>query len=113
MQLREKSEAMAGGGLADDMTVVVFGSWARDELTDGSDDDWAVLVGREFADYDRDVVDAMALAQKHLGADDKKPGSQHVFGVPFDVHGLVDHIGLDDDTNRNLTRRMLLLLESR
>src|SRR5262249_55408953 len=27
--------------------------------------------------------------------------------------GLVDRVGLDDDTNRNLTRRMLLLLESR
>ncbi len=112
-QLREKSEALADGGLASDMTVVVFGSWARDELTDHSDDDWAVLVGREFADYDRDVVHAMALAQQHLGADEKKPGSQQVFGVPFDVDGLVDHVGLDDDTNRNLTRRMLLLLESR
>lgn len=112
-QLRERSEAFASGGLARDMTVVVFGSWARNELTDGSDDDWAVLVGREFADYDRDVVHAMALAQQHLGADEKEPGSQQVFGVPFDIDGLVDHIGLDDDTNRNLTRRMLLLLESR
>src|SRR5262249_49463149 len=40
-------------------------------------------------------------------------GSQQVFGVPFDNHTLVHNIGLDEDTNRNLTRRMLLLLESR
>ena len=95
------------------MSIVVFGSWARDELTEGSDDDWAVLVAQEFSDYDRDVVEAMALAQKHLGADDRKPGSQAVFGVPFDVTGLVENVGLDADSNRNLTRRMLLLLESR
>jgi hypothetical protein len=112
-QLREKSEALTGGGLAADMTVVIFGSWARNELTGGSDNDWAVLVGREFADDDPDVAHAVALAQRYLDADDKKPGSQQVFGVPFDVHGLVDRIGLDDDTNRNFTRRMLLLLESR
>jgi hypothetical protein len=59
-----------------------------------------------------DVAHAVAPAQQYVDADDKKPGSQQVFGVPFDVHGLIDHIGLDDDTNRNLTRR-LLLLESR
>jgi hypothetical protein len=113
LQVAEKAGKLSEGDLADDLSIVVFGSWARRELTEGSDDDWAVLVAREFPDYDTDVVHAMALAQKHLGADDRKPGSQAVFGVPFDVNGLVENIGLDADSNRNLTRRMLLLLESR
>ena len=30
-----------------------------------------------------------------LGADSKKPGTQEVFGVPFDVDGLVENIGLE------------------
>jgi hypothetical protein len=52
------------------------------------------------------------IAQRHLGAEDRAPGSQGIFGVPFDVVSLVENIGLDADTNTNLTRRMLLLLES-
>lgn len=98
---------------APDMSIVVFGSWAREELTESSDDDWAVLVSRPFADDDGDVAHAMAKAQQHLGAEDKAPGAQAVFGVPFHIQGLIEHIGLDADSNRNLTRRMLLLLESR
>src|SRR5439155_17316696 len=41
-----------------------------------------------------------------------KPGSQDIFGLAFRFDDLVTKIGLDDDTNTNLTRRMLLLLES-
>ncbi len=112
-ELNSKSAALAESKLADEVSIVVFGSWARGELTEGSDHDWAVLVNRPFADYDADVVRAVALAQEHLGGGERKPGSQAVFGVPFDIEGLVDYVGLDADSNRNLTRRMLLLLESR
>lgn len=112
-EIAAKTAAFPRSELPDGMSIVVFGSWARAELTEDSDNDWAVLVARPFADYDTDVVRAMAIAREHLGGDDKKPGSQAVFGVPFDINGLVDNIGLDADTNRNLTRRMLLLLESR
>jgi predicted nucleotidyltransferase len=112
-ELERKSTALDAYELSADMSIVLFGSCARDELTEGSDDDWALLVAREFEPYDPDVVQAMALAQAHLGEEGKKPGSQAVFGVPFGIGGIVGHVGLDADTNRNLTRRMLLLLESR
>ena len=112
-EVKTKAAALSGAQVSDDLSIVLFGSWARDELTEGSDDDWAILVGRNFSAYDPDVVQAMALAQMHLGEEGKKPGLQDVFGVPFSIDGLVDNIGLDADTNRNLTRRMLLLLESR
>jgi hypothetical protein len=111
--LGERRAALAGLDLPAETSIVVFGSCARDEMTEGSDDDWAVLVDREFHAYDPAVVSAVALAQAHFADEGKRPGSQEVFGVPFDIRGLVDNIGLDDDTNRNLTRRMLLLLESR
>jgi len=47
-----------------------------------------------------------------LGAEDRKPGTQAVFGASASAHVLASRIGLDEDTNRSLTRRMLLLLES-
>jgi hypothetical protein len=112
-EIEAKRTALLPGDLAEDMSIVVFGSWAREELTEGSDDDWAVLVARDFATYEPAVVQAVALAQAHLGQEGKKPGAQDVFGVPFDANSLVENIGLDADTNRNFTRRMLLLLESR
>jgi hypothetical protein len=97
----------------DGVGTCVFGSWARGELTDGSDDDWAVLVADAFKKYDRRVVLEYVAASEHLGRDDHQPGDQDLFGVPFAVEELVQNIGLDPDSNTNLTRRMLLLLESR
>lgn len=112
-RVAELRSALSGEDLAEGLSVCVFGSWARDELTPNSDDDWAILASEPFALYDTDVVSAMAMAQRHLGADEQAPGTQGIFGVPFDLVNLVHHVGLDADTNTNLSRRMLLLLESR
>jgi predicted nucleotidyltransferase len=112
-RVRELKDALSESELASGMSVCVFGSWAREELTPESDDDWAVLVAEPFSTYNPDVVSAMAIAQRRLGADEQAPGTQGIFGVPFDLEGLVKNIGLDGDSNTNLTRRMLLLLESR
>lgn len=70
-------------------------------------------MARPFAAYDRDVCLEVVAATETLGVDDRQPGSQDIFGLPFDVTELAQKIGLDADTNTNLTRRMLLLLESR
>lgn len=98
--------------MGEGLSICLFGSWAREELTPGSDDDWAVVTEEQFSTYDSKVVSLVAIAQHHLGADDRAPGSQGIFGVPFDLANLVENVGLDADTNTNLTRRMLLLLES-
>ena len=45
-------------------------------------------------------------------AEDRKPGTQEIFGAAASAGVLARRIGLDEDTNRSLTRRMLLLLES-
>ena len=112
-RVRERMAHLSRHGVVADVATCVFGSWARGELTDGSDDDWAVLVARPFAAYDRDVCLEVVAATETLGVEDRQPGSQDVFGLPFDVTELAQNIGLDADTNTNLTRRMLLLLESR
>lgn len=95
----------------DDVSVVMFGSWARRELTDGSDNDWAILTpeGRE---HDDDVQQLSLHCRSRFNDDGKAPGAQDMFGIPFSWNPLAQYVGLDDDTNTNLTRRMLMLLES-
>jgi predicted nucleotidyltransferase len=101
--------ALAGLEIDPAAAVVLFGSWGRGELTRRSDDDWALLVeGSERVAVPPDL-DQLAQA---LGADARRPGRTGVFGGRIfsdDLHG---RIGLDADSNANLTRRMLLMLES-
>jgi hypothetical protein len=95
-----------------DASVVVFGSWGRGELTEGSDEDWAILVDGAAPEGRVDIEDLDQAVRVVLGAGERKPGTQDVFGCAFGCDKLVEQIGLDKDTNRLLTRRMLLLLES-
>lgn len=89
-----------------DVAVVLTGSWGRAEVTSGSDHDFMMLVagGRRK----RVKPDLLALQCVF----DRPPGSQGVFGVPVFSDEIVQNIGLEDDSNSNLTRRMLLMLES-
>lgn len=63
-QLADEQLQLASAELAavapNDVSVVMFGSWARRELTAGSDNDWAILTpeGRE----NDDDVKQLALA---------------------------------------------------
>ena len=95
--------------LPDDAAVVMFGSWGRRELTAHSDDDWLLLVDGPR----RDGLDgAVGAVRGVLGAQRAAPGLQGTFGLAGFGRDLVEHIGLADDDNRNLTQRMLLMLES-
>lgn len=112
-EVSKRARALEGVGRADRLAVVLFGSWGRDELTPGSDDDWALLADGPADPDDPVVAEALAETGRVLGAAAREPGTQQQFGVAFSGAELVDNIGLDADTNANLTRRMLLLLESR
>lgn len=59
-----------------------------------------------------DIAELDAVVRGVLGAAQRKPGTQDMFGCSFGCDELVAQIGLDKDTNTLLTRRMLLLLES-
>ncbi len=106
-----KSENSQGRILDADCSLVLFGSFARYEMLDGSDYDWAVLVDGVVNTAHSDQARAIALALKK--AELLAPGTTGIFGGPVFSHDLVHYIGGSDDSNENLTRRMLMLLESR
>ena len=101
--------AMAGGLAIDgDASVVLMGSWGRGEVTSGSDDDYMVLVDGPWRP-DHEVDPQIDEVAKILDID---PGREGLFGeIVFSDH-LEKRIGLQEDDNNNLSRRMLLLLES-
>ncbi|HYZ83198.1 MAG TPA: nucleotidyltransferase domain-containing protein [Bryobacteraceae bacterium] len=93
-----------------DTVIVVSGSLARKEFTSGSDIDWTLLVdgSADPQHYDltakiNEIVDAIA---------GKPTGAEGTFSAMVFSHDLIHDIGGEDDTNRNTTRRLLLLLES-
>lgn len=92
-----------------DTCVALFGSWGRHELTEASDDDWAILVNGPEGEGFRPTPGQVEVA---IGEKERKPGTQGIFGATVFCDNLVERIGLDGDDNKNLTRRMLLLLES-
>src|SRR5688500_7976127 len=90
-------------------SVVLFGSWGRGAPTRRSDDDWARLVGGPGRARGAPEPAALAAA---LGDGTREPGRSGVFGGRIFCDDLLSRIGLDADSNANLTRRMLLMLES-
>ncbi|MEA2405241.1 MAG: hypothetical protein QOE08_1888 [Thermoleophilaceae bacterium] len=102
------------GALADvphdpDAAVVLMGSWGRAELTGGSDDDYMLLVDGPERDAVRPAPADLAGV---LGSESREPGPEGVFGDVVFAQDLQERIGLAHDSNANMTRRLLLLLES-
>jgi hypothetical protein len=106
-KLRAKLEP--AGLIPADTSLVVFGSLARGEVTEGSDLDWTLLVDGQV-DVQHAVI-ARRIADVVTG-ERKPPGPTGVFGGLTFSHDIVHFIGGDDDSNTNTTRRILLLLES-
>src|SRR4051794_818962 len=102
--IAQRRAALEAVPLEDGAAVVLFGSWGRGELTARSDDDWAVLT-----DGSARAPDLHAVAAALGGT---APGRSGVFGDHISCDDLLSRIGLDQDSNTNLTRRMLLMLES-
>jgi predicted nucleotidyltransferase len=100
--LREQLGSLPRDG---DASVVMLGSWGRRELTSQSDADFLVLVAGAEREDVRPRDDQL---RSLLGT----PGATGVFGATAFCDNLVSRIGLDQDDNSNLTRRMLLMLES-
>lgn len=93
-----------------DTGLLIFGSLARKEWTSRSDVDWTLLID---GPADPDHMSVAQQIEKLLdGAGLIKPGPTGIFGGMTFSHDLVHHIGGENDTNKNTTRRILLLLES-
>jgi len=112
----EQRRALLGDLAVDlDAAVVLMGSWGRHELTGGSDDDYMVLVrGVRRGPEQPAPRPAVADVAERFARDPAGFGAPGRGGVFADVVWSADllRVGLDDDTNTNLTRRMLLVLES-
>jgi Putative nucleotidyltransferase DUF294 len=96
--------------LAENVSLVFFGSLARGEATSQSDLDWTLLINGEVDGQHSSLH--QSIRKKLLDAKKIPPGSTGTFGGLAFSHELVHCIGGQDDTNKNLTLRMLLLLES-
>jgi len=107
---REELRSELVGYDSEDTSVVVFGSLARDEFTDGSDIDWTLLIDGSADPKHLELVHAVDQAITKLAA--KPSGREGTFGKMIFSHDLIHQIGGEDDTNRNTTQRILLLLES-
>jgi predicted nucleotidyltransferase len=94
-----------------DTAVVGFGSLARQEWTRGSDFDWTLLVDGQVSAEHLEVARSIRKLAKVLGH--PEPGPTGIFGGLAFSHDIVHQIGGESDTNKNTTRRILLLFESR
>lgn len=99
-----------GRDLPSDCSLVLFGSYARNEVTEESDLDWGVLIDGQVNDSHMEY--ALLVEERLKSSGKKMPGSSGVFGNLFFSHDIVHQIGGTTDTNENTTRRILLLLES-
>jgi predicted nucleotidyltransferase len=106
----ERLRELLRGQDPEDTSIVVFGSFARGEYTPGSDIDWTLLVdGRaDRVHFDK----ALAITRILHEAKFQPPSPFGVFDNVCFSHPLLHLIGGHDDTNRNTTQRILLLLES-
>lgn len=103
--------SMAKEILIDEPSIIVGvnGSYARREVTSGSDVDLFFLYTGQHKptaiDYQRIVRDRLKNAGFEM------PAAGGVFSDPLSVSMTREMIGGQDDTNIQITRRMLLLLE--
>ncbi len=88
------------------------GSVGRSEVTSGSDFDWILLVDGP-SDPNHFILTQQIRDVLENDLEIKRPGPTQTFGELVSSHDLVHYIAGTRDTNENLTRRILLLLESR
>lgn len=102
---------LVGGSLPSQASFVTFGSLARKEHTEGSDLDWCLMIDGKadtgHRESERELKKLLAESGKF-----GEPNPAGAFGALVFGHELIHCIGGSHDTNANLTRRLLLLLES-
>lgn len=98
------------GLVPSDTSFVVFGSLARREWTINSDVDWTLMVDGQADPNHLEVAHSIKSRFEEAGL--QEPGPTNTFGSLAFSHDIIHQIGGETDTNRNMTQRILLLLES-
>lgn len=104
--------AVRGDHRHDEPLIAAFGSMAREEMSEGSDFDYLVILNGVESDPNRIVRYRRAAVEALRAIEVDKPGASGLFGVAISGADLVNTIGLETDTNLHLSRRILLLEES-
>jgi hypothetical protein len=107
---------------SEDSNLVAFGSMARSEWIDWlSDLDWTFLIDGQCKPLHfqiaQDIRSALKKESRTTGDREREyrfaePGPTGTFGNMAFSHHLIHLIGGQEDTNKNTTQRILLLLES-
>jgi predicted nucleotidyltransferase len=113
-ELDELLSKKIGRYTSPDTSLVVFGSLARGEWTSGSDLDWTYLIdGEANSDHLAIVQQIQSLLQQKKNKQKFRPPSPTgTFGNMAFSHEIIHQIGGQNDSNKNTTWRVLLLLES-
>ena len=90
-----------------DAVVLVCGSYARREASRQSDIDYVMV--SDGAETDSDL--SQRVRSEVGGIVPNSPSQGGAFGKPVNRSKILANIGGDDDSNKNITRRILLLLE--
>jgi hypothetical protein len=109
-ELRTTRRIEPQAGLPENLGLVAYGSLAREEWTLKSDVDWTLLIDGPAAASHFELAQEIAWQLEQNGF--QEPGATGTFGSMASSHELIHRIGGTEDTNQNLTRRILLLLES-
>lgn len=108
--LADLSEVV-GNKLPAEASFVICGSLARKEYTDGSDLDWCLMIDGKADAGHRELERQLKKVLSDSGKFGE-PNPTGAFGALVFGHEVIHCIGGMHDTNANLTRRLLLLLES-
>ena len=98
-------------GLGEPLDIVVCGSMARQEMVGASDFDYLIVAHGLVEHATKFRVFRRACDEWCTRRAIEPPGATGIFGKVISATELVDQIGLEADTNRSLTRRILLLEE--
>jgi len=109
-ELDELLSTEIGRYASPDTSLVVFGSLARGEWTSGSDLDWTYLIDGGAKSAHLQITQDIQRVFEEKGL--AEPGPTGTFGNMAFSHDIVHQIGGQNDTNKNTTQRILLLLES-
>ncbi len=90
--------------------VILLGSIARRESSSASDCDYYILQNGAPPEITRKLIKTAENIRKEFSIEE--PGGQGVFGKIVIAANLYESIGLEIDSNANMTRRILLLTES-
>ena len=107
---RARLQSDMAGIDSEDTSIVIFGSLARNEFTEGSDIDWTLLIDGSADPKHLDLARKIKEVVEKIA--EKPTGREGTFGNMAFSHEIIHQIGGEDDTNRNTTLRNLLLLES-